>query len=76
MSAGWDFKWCPVSGITTPLTRSRLKRAARETDSCCRYMAEILPLRLKTQSNQSINQKNTIQSILYLKKKLAELINN
>ena len=21
MSIGWDIKWCPVSGITTPLAR-------------------------------------------------------
>ena len=39
MSVGWDVKWCPVSRITIPLTRSfhwimmksRLMRAARET---------------------------------------------
>ena len=39
MSVGWDVKWCPMSGITTPLARkrpfhwmtSRLARAARKT---------------------------------------------
>ena len=76
MSVGWDFKWCPVSRITTPLARkrlfywismkSRLMKAARGTSkfqnwlhlTYCRrrYMAEILPIRRKTQSNQSINQ--------------------
>ena len=53
--------------------KSRLVRAARETskfqnwslftNTCRRYMAEILPRRRKTLSNQSINQ--TINFILH-----------
>ena len=57
MSVGWDVKWCPVSRITTTwhakerFTESKLVRAARETSNCRRrYMAEILPIRRKTQS--------------------------
>ena len=72
MSVGWDVQWFSVSRITTQLARkrlfrwisikSRLMRAAKETiwshltSSRRRYLAEILPWRCKTLSNQSINQ--------------------
>ena len=72
MSVGWDFKWCPVSRITTALARkrpfhwiskkSRLVRVAMERSLFTignrhrRYMAEILPIRRKTLNIQSTNQ--------------------
>ena len=40
MSVGWHVIWCPVSRITTRFRR--------------RYMAEILPIRRQTLSNQSM----------------------
>ena len=64
MPVGWDVKWCPVSRTITPLTRKRFrwrvgswgppgKHWSHFTNSPRRYMAEILPIRRKTLSNQS-----------------------
>ena len=79
MAVEWDVTWCPVSTITTPLARnglkSRLVRAAKETsklqdwslltNSCSRYMAEILPIRRETLSNQSIWHNYLIKQKVY-----------
>ena len=73
MSVGWDVKWCPVSRITTPWhAKDRFSGFRRRvgswgppgklknfiTNSHRRYMAGILPVRRKTQNNQSINLSN------------------
>ena len=78
MSVGWDVKWCHKSRITTPLARkrsflwipqkSRLVMAARETpkylpNSRRCYMAGILPIRCKTQNNQSFNHVPTFNFV-------------
>ena len=72
MSVGWDVLMVPCVRDNNPLgtqkisSKNRLVRAARKhskiqswsffTNHHRRYLAEIMPIRRKTLSNQSINQ--------------------